>query len=236
MSTAAKPSGPCLPPALPDTDDGHAPPTTHCEQRARHAEALLDACLAAAFLLTAEGRIVHANRTAADLLSDADGLWADNGCLLAARASRQVALQELVGAASAAISRSGAIALPRASGQRPLQALVAPLPVFDGAVAVPHALVLVTDPEAEVRFSDAVLAALFGFTSAEAEVANALLAGHSLEAIAALRNVALGTTRIQIKSLLRKADCRRRADLVRRLMTVPRAAYTNTERYTPLGR
>lgn len=221
MSAAAKPTGPASP---------------EVEARARYAQALLDAVAAATFLLTPQGRILHTNRAADALLRDADGLRTEGGYLVAARASRQAALQEIIFAAGHLDARDGAIALPRPSGERPLQALVAPLAVGDGDTVVPHVLILVTDPAIAARFSDTVLAALYSFTPAEAEVANALLAGNSQQEIAAFREVSPGTTRLQIKSLLRKTDSRRQADLVRLLMTAPRAACAKSRRHNPMGR
>ncbi len=78
----------------------------------------------------------------------------------------------------------------------------------------PKAIVVLRDRRV-ARNGDAqpVLAAAFGLTAAEAQVAGALAAGKSREAIAAMRGVSLETLRAQLKSLYQKTGCSRETEL-----------------------
>jgi DNA-binding CsgD family transcriptional regulator len=51
--------------------------------------------------------------------------------------------------------------------------------------------------------------------------------GYSLEEIASLRKVSVGTVRNQLKAMLSKTGTSRQSDLIRLLMTLPQAASTN---------
>jgi DNA-binding CsgD family transcriptional regulator len=82
-------------------------------------------------------------------------------------------------------------------------------------------LLLATDPEKPAAFWDDVLRAHYSFTEAETEVVNGLLTGYSLEEIAALRKVKIGTVRDQVKSMLAKTGTGKQAEMVRLLLTLP---------------
>jgi DNA-binding CsgD family transcriptional regulator len=85
-------------------------------------------------------------------------------------------------------------------------------------------LILATDPDRAISFPDAVLRRTYGLTPAEAEIANALLTGFSLEEIAQLRRVSIATIRSQMKGLMGKTETQRQGDLIRLLTTLPRVA------------
>ncbi len=63
----------------------------------------------------------------------------------------------------------------------------------------------------------ALLQGVYGFTSAETDIALQLARGQSTEVIAKLRKVAVGTVRAQIKSMLAKLGVSRQVELVARL-------------------
>jgi DNA-binding CsgD family transcriptional regulator len=63
----------------------------------------------------------------------------------------------------------------------------------------------------------AMLQGVYGFTSAETDIALQLARGQSTEAIAQQRKVAVGTVRTQIKSMLGKLGVSRQVELVARL-------------------
>jgi len=79
----------------------------------------------------------------------------------------------------------------------------------------------VTDPEKPTYLRDDLMRAHYSLTPAETEVANGLLTGYSLEEIAALRRVTVGTIRDQLKNLFGKTGTNRQADLVRLLLNLP---------------
>ena len=63
----------------------------------------------------------------------------------------------------------------------------------------------------------ALLQGVYGFTSAETDIALQLARGQSTELIAKQRIVAIGTVRAQIKSMLAKLGVNRQVELVARL-------------------
>ncbi len=74
---------------------------------------------------------------------------------------------------------------------------------------VPTLLLLVTDPDRPVHLRDDLMRSQYALTRAETEVANGLLTGYSLEEIAALRHVSVGTARDQLKSIFGKTGTKR---------------------------
>lgn len=196
------------------------------ESRAQTAETLLDANATAAVLLDDRGQVLYMNQAARNLALAADGLRLDGDRLSPSDASARTRFRALV-LAAAATDRpqpGGAIALSRASGQRPLQVLVTPFRPPQPHRSDARVLVLASDPEVAIHFPDAVLRALYDLTPAETEIANGLLTGFSLEEVALLRKVSVATVRSQMKNLLGKTSTRRQGDLVRLLCTLPRTA------------
>ena len=191
------------------------------------AEAALDTSPAASFILNASGQVKHLNKAAEVLIRTRDGVALLKDRLIATELLAQTRLQELIEFAATVSGAGlsfpgGAVLLPRASGKRPLHALVMPLRLPADSPA--HVLMRVTDPEAPASHSAAILASFYGFTRAETDIANSLLAGLSIEEIAALREVSAGTVRQQVKSILNKTGASRQSELIRLLMTLPQAA------------
>jgi DNA-binding CsgD family transcriptional regulator len=197
------------------------------QQRLAGAEAIADASSTATFLLTRQGRYIHGNAAADLLLSEENCLSLVNHTLAATDPASQGSLREVYKKASSpdftcsAQPPSLVLSIPRSGDRRPLQLLATPLPPALRARSGADIIVLVSDPDAAPPYPDGVLRALFGFTAAEIEVANGLLIGYSLDEVASLRHVGVGTVRNQVKSLLCKTRTKRQSDLVRLLMTLP---------------
>lgn len=196
--------------------------------RSSRAEAALDSAAGPCFILNAAGKVVHHNRAADLLLEVQDGLSIRQERLITQDATTQNRLQALIASAASASGAllsqpGGSMALPRPSGKRPFYAAVLPfrLPIM---TAPTHVLVVVADPEASCSFPDIILKSLFGLTPAETEIANALLAGLSVDEIAELRSVTPGTLRVQLKAIFQKTNTRRQSELVRLIQSLPRAA------------
>jgi DNA-binding CsgD family transcriptional regulator len=192
--------------------------------RVVRAEAALDAAPAASFILNASGQVTHRNKAAEVLISIRDGVALLKERLVATEPLAQTRLQVLIKSAVTASGAGlslpgGAVLLPRASGKRPLHALVLPLRLPADSPA--HVLVRVTDPETPARHSAAILASFYGFTQAETEIANSLLAGLTSDEIAVLRQVSAGTVRQQMKSIMSKTGTSRQSELMRLMMTLP---------------
>lgn len=195
------------------------------EARAEGAEAMADASATPAFLLGGDGEMLHANAAARGLLQEGDGLVVKEGSLHAAKSTMRKPLRALLQAAYAGSGSLGfrlakPLSLERPSGRRPLQLLASPAP-GDGTNGI---LLLATDPEKPIVLRDDVLREHYRLTKAETEVANGLLTGYSLEEIAALRKVRIGTVRDQVKTMLSKTKTAKQTEMVRLLLTLPRLA------------
>jgi DNA-binding CsgD family transcriptional regulator len=196
------------------------------EARAKGAEAMANASRTATFLLSGRGELMHRNAAAGELLERRDGLAIEKGVLTATSPAMRTGLRSLLrDAASPGGLGAGAgkaLSLERGESRSPLLLLASPTPHHRATgYAV---LLLASDRDKPADVSDEMMRAYFGLTPAEIEIANGLLTGYSLLEIAALRRVALGTVRFQMKSLLRKTATSRQADLVRVLLTLPQAA------------
>lgn len=199
--------------------------------RSLRAEMALDSAADACFILNGGGKVVHFNRAAEILIQLQDGLSIKKDKLSTADTATQNALQTLIASAASASGAllsqpGGTMALLRPSGKQPFYAAVSPLrlPIM---TAPAHVLVVVTDPEVSASFPDVILKTLFGLTSAETQIANALLTGLSVEEIAELRSVTPGTLRVQLKAIFQKTNTRRQSELVRLLRSLPRIAGTS---------
>jgi DNA-binding CsgD family transcriptional regulator len=203
------------------------------QQRLAGVEAMVDASATATFLLTRQGRVLHSNAAAENLLRQADGLILHDGTLTTAEGRLRDPLRKLFQDAAVPVSPQWktepvrALALHRSPGKRPLQLLASALPTASRNRSNAELVLLVTDPECPVNYPDDVLHALYGLSPAQTEVANGLLTGYTLDEIASLRRVSLGTVRQQVKSILTKTGTRRQSDLTRLLMSLPPSAGAN---------
>ena len=203
------------------------------QQRIAGAEAMVDASATPTFLLTWQGRVLHSNPAAESLLREADGLFLQDNFLLATDPGSREPLRNLLLNARPPIPAafenppSRILPLNRSSSRHPLQLLASPLAQKHRSRSSADLVLLVTDPEKPVNLPDDALRALFGFTPAQVEVAIGLLMGYSLEEIASLRGVSVGTVRNQFKAMLSKTGTNRQGDLIRLLMTLPQSAASN---------
>ena len=201
------------------------------ENRARNAEAMLDASATASILLDGTGRIIHMNEAAQHIAIASDGFCVRVDRIVPTDPQRRGEFTALVTACTAAdLGHSGgALALGRSSPKRPLQVLITPVRMIAKYRASVRVLILATDPDRTVHFPDAILRHTYGLTPAETEIANALLTGFSLDEIAQLRKVSIATIRSQMKGLMGKTDTQRQGDLIRLLSTLPRTARVNAQ-------
>ncbi len=194
------------------------------EARSAGSEVIADASETPAFLLTEEGEILHANAAARELVRQGDGLTVRNNILCAAMNTMRKRLQALLlqarscAGAFAGFRPAKPLSMERPSRRRALQLLASPV----SGPGTARILLLVTDPEKPIVLRDDALREHYGLTSAETEVANGLLTGYSLEEIAALRNVKIGTVRDQIKSMLAKTGTSKQVEMVKLILTLPR--------------
>ena len=203
------------------------------EQAGAAAGTIADASPTATFLLKSTGEVVHANAAGSALLAAGETFTTQHGALTPLTEGAGDAFHNLLRKASPHHNgrrdpgRENALTLPRNNGSAALQIVANPIPPDLAARTGAEVLMLVSDPDAERHFPDAVLRDLYRLTAAESEVANGLLMGYSVQEIASLRKVSVGTVRIQLKSILAKTGVTRQSDLVRLLMSVPLASTQN---------
>ncbi|HLY04707.1 MAG TPA: helix-turn-helix transcriptional regulator [Rhizomicrobium sp.] len=177
------------------------------------------------FLVGADARVRHLNRTAETLAAGRRGLAVRNGVLCAETADSTRALHRLIAAAGGADDKrrgGGAMPVERPDCRRPLSVIVAPLHPEQIAPFPPEPLALVcaTDPDCGVAAPEDRVRALFGFTAAEAKIAVELLAGCDPARIAERKSISVNTVRVHVQRIMTKTDTNRQADLVRLLERV----------------
>jgi DNA-binding CsgD family transcriptional regulator len=152
------------------------------------------------------------------------GLTMRNQCLRAFRDDEDKNLTEAIARAARGLERPGA---PPMQTVFVRGASVASMPIMLDVMSLPRvALEFSSGPRVVVvargaRGTDvrkaALLQAVYGFTPAETDIALQVARGKSAEAIAQERDVAVGTVRAQIKSVLAKLGVRRQVELVAKL-------------------
>ncbi len=162
---------------------------------------------------------------AAERLATANrGLQLKEGRLRAALPTDARELEDAIGAAALGRARPGAPLMRTVivrSGEHDLAPIVLDVislpPQSTEFTFMPRVLVVARGAKASDQRKAAILQTAYGMTSAESDIALQLCSGKTPEAIAAARNVAIGTVRAQIKTLLAKAGAKRQIELVARL-------------------
>lgn len=172
-------------------------------------------------LLSATGRIVHANPAAIAQLRTNDGIATAPAGLVAHTLSADRALQQAIHAACGhdRLARSSSVRLPRPSGRPALTLTLIPID-RSWPWMTPHrpkVLVLLADPAAEAKRPGWQRA--FDLTAAETALAQALLTGEDLAAIAQRTRRSINTLRTHLARLLAKTGSTRQSDLIRVLLT-----------------
>lgn len=176
------------------------------------------------FVLDDQGNLISANDVGQAQLNEGDGLRFESGRgLFATERSAQcefdrllkVALEASRDALNATTS-GGVMRLTRSSGLRPLELLIAPLPIAERAFNRLYGavVVIVSDPEQIHETMPETLRRLYGLTRVEAEVAIALLQGCSTREVSDEIGISINTVRGYIRRLLFKMGCRRQQDLI----------------------
>jgi DNA-binding CsgD family transcriptional regulator len=196
-------------------------------QRAAASEAL-DRLPYGVLVLDAAGTIMFANAAAEELLAMGDGLRTLAGRPSATAAADADTLRRLIDEACQRPGRLGAnaggfVPISRPSGRRPFALMVAPLRLDISSLSTrrPAAIVFVTDPDRVPPGLQAMLRRLYRLTPREADVAERLLAGRSVDEIGDDLGTSINTSRTHVKRILAKTGARSQADLVRLLLRVP---------------
>lgn len=179
----------------------------------------------AMLLLDRAGHVVFANAAAEALLRAADGLAVSRGILTALDRTASRRLGTLLAQAAHADGGAGTMRVPRPSGQPALALLAMPLRrlTLDALLMPeqPAVLLCVTDPASRHHPPAALLASLFGLTTAESELAARLLAGFDLRAIAEDTERSINTIRNLLSRVMAKTETNRQSELMRVLSVLP---------------
>ena len=185
-------------------------------------KALINALPQAIFVLDEHGRVMFANRIAERMLLLADAVRLVDHKLHCRFNCDQGRLEQAIQSAIAPTTleaRGGWARIHSSSGQQTLAAFVGPI-IRCGisfASAEARALLIITDPTQTAFADERALQDLFGLAPAEARLASALSAGHSMESAAAILKITQATARSELKSIFRKMGLTRQQDLVRML-------------------
>lgn len=167
------------------------------------------------------GHLRIANSQAQSLLADHDAIFVDPlGNVRLTDKQQNTQLYEIIERVHAGIDTDCALAAPRQSGLAPMSILV--VPVGQGTDDAERGVTLfISVPEDPFEIAPARLEGLYGFTPAEAKLVISLVAGSKLDEIAEESGTSLNTLRNHLKSVFRKTDTNRQAELMKRVLTGP---------------
>jgi DNA-binding CsgD family transcriptional regulator len=177
-----------------------------------------------AFVCSRNGTVLGCTTPAEEIVRGEHGLALRGGFLRAARDDEDKALNDAILKIARGLSRPGAPAVAKVlvhgadESKSPIVLDVMSLPSVAMEISsVPRVVVVARGSRGDDTRRAALLQGVYGFTSAETDVALQLARGQSTEAIAKSRKVAVGTVRAQIKSMLAKLGVNRQVELVARL-------------------
>ena len=195
------------------------------EQQCQVGLTMLETMQHAVFVLDADGHVLVTNSRADALLVAADGLAILDRRLRCEPGSQQPHLDQLVRAAFAPEAdepRGGWLRITRPSGRPPYVVFVSHFPHSEALFSSfePKVLVIIADPAHAAGPHERMLERVYQLTQAEARLASALAAGHSLESAAAALHMQVATARSHLKSIFAKLGVNRQQDLVRLLTSL----------------
>lgn len=181
----------------------------------------------AVFVLDTAGQVLSMSPRAEHMTAAGDGLTVErrrlSGNTLEATARLNCAIASAVKSGVLG-GAGGGVRLPRSSCGGDWLALVSPCPrhLEHLPVRTPAAVLRIIATEPKPVLSPAH-AELLDLSPREAEVAEALLAGHSLESLCALLEISRNTAKAHLQSIFRKTGTNRQSELVHLLSNVARA-------------
>lgn len=179
-------------------------------------------------IATGAGAIAVSNEEAQRILSCRDGLsFSRDGHLAARNDDLTARLKAAIHTTAQTAKGSGiddeiSITCPRSSGKTPFLIVVSPLR-DSNAELEPHfsgSLICIIDPDETAEFSIDGLSRIFGLSTAEAGVCEALVHGGTVKIIADQRGVSPETVRSQVRSIYSKTNVTNRTGLIRLALLV----------------
>lgn len=174
-------------------------------------------------LIDERGRVMRMTESAGVLLDQSGELHVAGRRLSSRHSADDARLETLIDAAILpSDARSGVTRVARGGGQSTLMVIAHPIARARRmlAPAEPAALVSIVDLGASHPAYYAIYRRSFGFTHREAETAQALMQGHSVESAAAALGLSVPTARIHVRRLLEKTGTARQSELIRILSLI----------------
>lgn len=187
---------------------------------------VLDHLQTGVFILSPEGEVILRNSEAERMLDQKDGLQVDIKNRLKTK-NTTGELTEAIKTLSSTAAGNGVeseriIIVPRHSGKDSYIATVSP--IRDPNAALDRffhgVFVYVVDPTHTSIVSTKGMSELYGLSSAEDKICNALCQGFDAREIAEQRGVSYETVRSQIKKLMKKTDVKSRGALIRLALSI----------------
>lgn len=177
----------------------------------------------AAVLVDERGRVLRASGSALRLIDANEGLRLTQQVLGCERPGDDERIAAMIAAAVRPVEpTASALRLDRKSGRFPLLVTAYPLTRSRRMLAPLEAAALVTiiDPTELPPPKSSLWRSLFDLTAREAELAELLLVGHSVESAAATLQMAMPTARTHLRSIFQKTGTDRQSNLLRLLSRV----------------
>ena len=190
-------------------------------------DSALNAFDVAVFGLDASGHVVLMNLAARSIIQSSDGIAVKAGRLVATETKQNTHLQSLIAgvistAANTECPHGGALLLSRRRKPSALRVTVTFIPhTLIGNTDRLSALVFVADPDRRTLPRSATLTALFALSPTECRVADLLVAGSDVTAVAETLQLSEGATRFHLKSIFRKTATKRQSELMKLVLGLP---------------
>lgn len=189
-------------------------------------ESVLDTLPLGIVFFEAGGAAVYSNRRAEEIFRSDDGLAIRDGLITAndrtAAAQLRQALNDALAPTRSPV-REG-VAIPRPSGRRAYQVVLAPIcsrfRQFAG-VSAPRAVAFVTDPERPGPAKTEILVQIFGLTPKEAQITEKLSNGKSVEQAAEEMDITYQTARTHLRRIFDKTGTSRQSELLLLIARLP---------------
>jgi DNA-binding CsgD family transcriptional regulator len=180
----------------------------------------------AVIILDTSGQVLSMSPRAEQLVKAGDGLKLERRKLSANSLETTARLDcSIASAVKSGVlgGTGGGVRLERTSGRSDWLALVSPCPrhLEHLPTRTPAAILRLLEGDPKASLSPAH-AELFDLSPREGEVAEALLAGHSLESLCALLEISRNTAKVHLQSIFRKTGTNRQSELVHLLSNVTR--------------
>ncbi len=192
----------------------------------------LDRISSGVILIGSQGKVLHLNRLANQIISSNDGMSVNKQLdKMVLTANKPGETRELHTAIDLALHPdmievphfSHGVHITRPSGRPDYILNLAPLPPeneFGSARGRAHAIIFIVDPSASHVLDASLLKKLYGLTAAEARIAQRIYVADTTRQASEALGVAEGTVLTQLKSIFAKTGTHRQSELMKLLSSI----------------